>query len=127
MRSYAVIVIALVVLVAGVVARRYVARDMVRGAVPAVVEAGTRAQNAADALASALAARQWAVAELDPKVKRMREGCEALEKLRPTPACAALRGKGNALQRAARDGTIAEAAAGEFQAAAAALRGELGR
>ena len=128
MRQYAVIVIAVIVLVAGFVARRYLAPgENSSTAVPAEVEAGTRALNAADALTSALAAGQRSAAELDPKVKGMREGCEALEKLRPTPACAALRSKGDALQRAARNLTIGETVPQEFQAAVATLRGELGR
>ena len=127
MRPYAVILIALVVFVGGLVARRYLAPAAGGGAVSAEVEAGTRALNAADALASALAAGQRGVAEIDPKVRSMRESCESLERMRPTPACGALRGKGDALQRAARDGTIGEGEAAEFQGAAAKLRGELGR
>jgi len=128
MRQYAVLVIAVLVLVGGSVARRYLAPgENSSTAVPAEVEAGTRALNAADMLVAALASGQRAAAELDPKVKGMREGCEALESLRPTPACAALRSKGDALQRAARNLTIGEAVPQEFQAAVGALRTELGR
>jgi len=128
MRQYAVLVIAVLVLVGGLVARRYLAPgENASTAVPAQVEAGTRALNAADALVSALVAGQRSASELDPKVKGMRESCEALESLRPTPACAALRSKGDALQRAARNLTIGEAVPQDLKADVGALRAELGR
>jgi len=128
MRQYAVILIAVVVLIAGFVARKYLAPGQTAStAVPAEVEAATRALNAADTLVLTLASGQYAVTELDPKVKGMRESCEQLEKLRPTAACAELRSKGDALQRAARNQTIGESAAQDFRAATATLRAELGR
>ncbi len=127
MRPYAVIVIALLVLVGGLVARRVLAPRGTSGAVSVEVEASTRAINAADALASALRGGQRGVRELDANVRAMRDSCMALERVRATATCVALRGKGDALQRAARNGAIAETAASEFHAAAAALRAELGR
>ncbi len=123
MRQYAVIVIALVVLIGGIVARKYLTPAPAGGA----SEAEARALRAADALAAALAGGERETSRLDPLVAEVRAGCEALAAVRKATACGTLRGQAEALQRAARDQSIGDGAVQDVQTAVASLHGELGR
>jgi hypothetical protein len=123
MRQYAVIVIALVVLVGGLVARRYLAP----ASAPATVtrpEAQARALRSAEALAAAVTSEPRTPESLAPKVEAVEADCAALEQTGAAPACAALRGTADALLRAARNDSIGETTIADVQAAVAAVRTE---
>jgi hypothetical protein len=123
MRQYAVILIALVVLVGGYVARRQLA-----GPAPtreAVQAAETAAQAAAQALYDALASGERKAEALAPKIAEVQGRCATLEAMRTAKACVALRGQGEALGRAAQNATIGDATVSDVGTSVAALAAEL--
>ena len=123
MRQYAVILIALVVLVGGYVARRQLA-----GPAPtaeAVQAAEAAALAAAQALNAALAGGERKAEALAPKIAEVQGRCATLEALRKAKACVALRGQGEALARAAQNATIGDSTVSDVAAAVAALGVEL--
>ena len=123
MRQYAVILIALVVLVGGLVARWKLAPAA--GPVVPIAEVESRALADAEALSGALAAGERSAAAIEPKVVAVERSCAALEAARVAPACVALRGRADGLRRAARAEDVGASAVEEVAAAVTALRGEL--
>lgn len=123
MRQYAVILIAVVVLIGGFVARRQLA-----GPAPtpeAVQAAEAAALAAAQALSTALAGGERSAEGLAPKITELKGRCATLEAMRKTRACVALRGQGEALARAAQNATIGDTTVSDVAASVAALEGEL--
>jgi hypothetical protein len=118
-----VILIAVVVLIGGFVARRQLA-----GPAPtpeAVQAAEAAALAAAQALNTALAGGERDAGALAPKIAEVQGRCATLEAMRKTKACVALRGQGEALGRAAQNATIGASTVSDVAASVAALEGEL--
>ncbi len=123
MRQYAVILIALVVLLGGLVARWKL--GAVREPAVPVAELERRALADAEALAASLTGGERLAERIDPKVAAVEGSCAALEAARVSPACVALRAKAGGLRRAARAETVGESTVQDVSAAVTALRGEL--
>lgn len=122
MRQYAVVLIAVVVLIAGYVARRQLApaadAEVVRAAEAAALAA-------AEGLQAMLAAGEREPGALAPKIAELRRSCQSLEPMRSTAACPRLREQGEALERAARNASIGDATVQDIAASVAGLRAEL--
>lgn len=123
MRQYAVILIAVVVLIAGYVARRQLAAPAGDAEVVRVAEAAALA--AAEGLQAVLAAGEREPGALAPKIAELRRSCQGLEPMRSTTACPRLREQAEALERAARNASIGEATVQDIAASVAGLRAEL--
>lgn len=122
MRQYGVILIAMVVLIAGYVARRQLA---VPAASAEVVQARAAALQAAEGLSAALKAGARAPEELEDARAEALRRCEALAAMPGAGSCGPLRGQLEALQRAAQNASIGESTVADIEASVAALRGEL--
>lgn len=118
MRQYAVILIAVVVLIAGFVARRQLAGSA------ATPEATARAAalRAAESLNKALTEGERDAGALAGQCAEVLQRCEALAALPGAGDCGALRGQAEALLRAARNQSIGESTVAEVASSVAALR-----
>jgi hypothetical protein len=125
MRQYAVIVIGLLVLVGGLVARRYLDRAPMTAAPVTVArpEAQARALASGEALAAALTAGPQTPEALAPKIEAVKLDCAALESTGPAPACGRLRIAADGLA-AAKDPAVEAASVRAVHDAVAALRAE---
>ncbi|MBK9755317.1 MAG: hypothetical protein IPO88_17780 [Nannocystis sp.] len=123
MRQYGVILIAVVVLIAGYVARRQLAVPTATTEAVAAAEAAVLA--AAEGLQATLAAGEREPGALAPKIAELRRACQSLEPMRSTTACPALRQQAEALERAARNASIGDATVQDIAASVAGLRAEM--
>lgn len=123
MRQYAVILIAVVVLIAGYVARRQLAVPAADAEVVRAAEAAALA--AAEGLQATLAAGERQPGALAPTIAEVQRTCQRLEPMRSTTACPALRRQAEALERAARNASIGDATVQDITASVAGLRAEV--
>ena len=120
MRQYAVILIAVVVLIAGYVARRQLTGP---APTPAAIEAvQAEALRAAEGLDAALKGGEREPEALAGKCAEVERSCQALAATPGAGSCGALRGQAEALQRAARHATIGESTVADVATSVAALR-----
>lgn len=123
MRQYAVILIAVVVLIAGYVARRQLTPP---AATPEAMQAARAAAlAAAEGLDAALRTGERTPEGLAGKTAEVERSCQALAAVPGAGSCGPLRGQAEALQRAARNQSIGDSTVADIGASVAALRGEL--
>ena len=120
MRQYAVILIAVVVLIAGYVARRQLTPP---AATPEAMQAARAAAlAAAEGLDAALRAGERTPEGLAGKTAEVERSCQALAATAGAGSCGPLRGQAEALQRAAQNATIGESTVADVATSVTALR-----